>query len=154
GPGQTTRSGVVGTPLYMAPEVQRGAPASMASDVYGVGALLYELVAGRVPDTGDWEEAPQPALPVAQVVTDIHPDFAAVMDRCLRIDATERFPSAEELRLALEQLVARLCDEGEALTNPYRGLSAFEFEHAKLFFGRAAEAQAVLDRLRRSTLVV
>lgn len=51
--GMNTRTGLtLGTPAYMAPEVLAGQPASTAADVYALGVILYELMAGRRPHDG------------------------------------------------------------------------------------------------------
>lgn len=70
----TTQSSLIGTPYYMAPEVGEGEPATQASDLYGVGCMLYELIAGSPPFTGsplavlrrhsDEEPRPIPGLAV------------------------------------------------------------------------------------------
>src|SRR5205807_9312068 len=54
-PAQATESTVtiVGTPAYMAPEQFEGKPVTAAADIYAFGVLLYEMVVGRRPFTGD-----------------------------------------------------------------------------------------------------
>lgn len=46
-------SGVMGTPNYMAPEVLKGQPATAAADIYALGVMLYEVMAGRPPFQGE-----------------------------------------------------------------------------------------------------
>jgi len=94
---------------YMAPEQARGEPLDRRADVYGLGAVLYELLAGRaVRDTGEGRQlaalhelmtgVPYPPLPatVPHLVRDI-------VDRALSRDPAMRWGTAEELRRALEQ---------------------------------------------------
>jgi len=153
---------IVGTPYYMSPETWRGEPASARSDLYSMGALLYELCAGRPPGHDLGDDVPLPravqqrdAPSLAAVAPPVHPAFAAIVDRCLRRDPSERFAAAEELLDALEALAAARGPKGPLPEgNPYRGLRSFEAEHRALFFGRRRAVAAVLDRLRSESFVM
>ncbi|MCG8423258.1 MAG: protein kinase [Proteobacteria bacterium] len=155
-PGTT----VWGTPLYMAPEIWLGKPATRRSDVYSLGVVFYELCAGQAPHAhypaAELSRAivDSDARPLASAVSDIDPEFAAVIDRCLRRDSDERFASAEELRDALEELVATSSLAQVPEGNPYRGLLAFEAEHRALFFGRSSEVRTLTERLRSQSFVL
>lgn len=154
------RTTVQGTPHYMAPELWRGESATCRSDVYSLGVVLYQLCAGATPhsearlDLLAYAVVTRNARPLAEIAPDVDPRFAAIVDRCLRRDPTERFASGEELRQALEQINAGTRDGALPEGNPYRGLLPFGAEHRALFFGRAAEIGTVLDRLRSEPLVV
>jgi formylglycine-generating enzyme required for sulfatase activity len=108
----TSTGEVMGTPAYLPPEVWYGEPPTLRSDVYSLGALLYELVAGAPPLRGNSPEALQGSVgagdppPLARAALGIDPGFAAVVDRCLRHDPAERFASGDVLREALEMLAA------------------------------------------------
>ncbi len=160
-PRSLTRAGaVMGTPYYMSPEAWRGEPATHRSDVYSLGALVYNLCAGKAPhrdaprDTLRDAVLGEPAPPLRSVAADVPPELAAVVDRCLAREPDDRFETADALRDALEALrpgAARLAvPEG----NPYRGLHRFEAEHRALFFGRAAEVRDVVERLRSDAFVL
>lgn len=150
---------VLGTPDYVAPEVWRGEPATAASDVYSLGAILYELASGHAPfasvdlaelgATVSSEDAP-PLLRAAPAV-----DFrlAAIIDRALARAPADRFESGEELRAGLET-VLRQIDGGAPVDRPYRGLRPFEAVHTAVFRGREREADAIVDRLRSDCLVI
>ena len=154
-----TQHGVlIGTPAYVGPEIWRGEPATFRSDVYSVGALLYQLYAGHPPHRARGMDAlkaavlekdPKP-LPTA---SDMDRQLTAIIHRCLSRDPAARFASAAELRDALEAATP----EKRAITlpegNPYRGLQAFEADHRALFFGRRAEIRALLDQLRHDAFV-
>jgi serine/threonine protein kinase/formylglycine-generating enzyme required for sulfatase activity len=165
-PALTQVGDVIGSPLYMAPELWQGEPATRASDIYALGTMLYELAAGRAPYEGTpLVELPgrigrQDVPPLATVATDVEPAFGAIIDRCLRRDPRARFASGDALREALEELAAQ---QAVAQTpsaglrtdeNPYRGLRSFDAEHRELFFGRAGEVRALVDRLRSEPLVI
>jgi formylglycine-generating enzyme required for sulfatase activity len=158
---QSMHGGVTGTPLYMAPEALAGEPATRRSDLYSVGALLYELATGVVPretlppdaSFETWVGA-DGAAPLSARAPGLSPGLVAAIERCLQRDPAARFATAR----ALEGALAALTQDGAASAvpegNPYRGLTPFEADHRAFFFGREAEARAVLDRLQAGGLVV
>ncbi|WP_437672320.1 nSTAND1 domain-containing NTPase [Sorangium sp. So ce131] len=156
----TSNDEIAGTPRYMAPEVLRGEPATRRSDLYALGALLYELCAGVPPRDTVPEELPfedwivAAPTPLRELAGGISARFAAAVSRCLHVDPELRFPSAESLGDELQQIGAERSPGDLPEGNPYRGLRPFEAEHRALFFGRSAEVEAVLDRLRSDPLVV
>ncbi|HEX3476064.1 MAG TPA: protein kinase [Kofleriaceae bacterium] len=125
----TTPGAVMGTPAYMSPEAWRGEPATLRSDVYSLGVMLYELGAGAPPRRGDPELASGSTLagepaPLAAVAPGIDPGFAAVVDRCLRHDPIERFASGDAVRDALDAIAARSPHELDAPGAALRRLDA------------------------------
>ncbi|MFO0728192.1 MAG: SUMF1/EgtB/PvdO family nonheme iron enzyme [Myxococcota bacterium] len=155
-----TRAGaLMGTPDYMAPEVWRGEPASAASDVWSLGALLYELASGHAPfaavDLGELRERinQQEPPPLLREAPKADPRLAAIIDKALAREVSARYPSAEELRAALEEL-ARDTRGSAPIDKPYRGLRPFEEAHAAAFRGREREVDAVVDRLRSDAIVI
>lgn len=105
-----TRTGaLVGTPLYMAPELWSGEAATPAADVYSLGALLYELAAGhpvhRATSLDDLRREVANAAPEAlrRAAPSLDPGLAAIIERCLARDPADRFASAVELSEALEK---------------------------------------------------
>jgi eukaryotic-like serine/threonine-protein kinase len=159
-PASDTDDGrIVGTPRYLAPELWRGAPATVRSDLYSLGVLLYELIAGAPP----FAHADRAALQIAVTdgpgpelietrVPSIDPDLAALIARCLDRDPARRPETADEVAHALERVLtgAPTLPEG----NPYPGLAPFDASHRAVFYGRGADVSAVLDRLRSEPLVV
>lgn len=151
---------IIGTPHYMAPEIWMVQPATRKSDVYALGVLLFELCTGRTPhaDTA-FSQLPMRVVtvappPLASLVPSMDPAFAAIVDRCLKIDPQARFASGEELREALEQVQKKHHAQAVPEGNPYRGLLAFEAEHRALFFGRDPEIGTILERLRSDSFVL
>ena len=149
----------VGTPYFIAPEIWRGDPATARSDLWSLGAVLYELAAGR----GPFRDVPftelarkvqeEDAPPLSPAAPGLDPRLAAVIDRALQRDPAARFSSADELLDALEETRpgrSQAVPEG----NPYRGLEAFDARHRALFFGRRRDLRTALDRLRREPFVL
>lgn len=159
-PRKAPRTTLVGTPLYMAPEVWRGEPASARTDLYSLGILLYELCSGRTPHMANTVHElaqairEQPAAPLAQVAPQVDPVFAALVDRCVAREPDERFASADALREALEALRETTREEAVLRERPYPGLYSFTAQDRATFFGRAAEVRGLLDRLRAEPLVL
>jgi formylglycine-generating enzyme required for sulfatase activity len=158
-PPPLKESGVLGTPLYMAPELWRGEPATPRADLYSLGALLYELATGQPPVPASSLEQLQHDVqhkdipPTAELAPTLEPRFAALIDRCLHRDPAQRLASAEQLAQELALLpLAELAPLPGG--NPYRGLAAFDAEHRALFYGRGTEIRAVFELLLREPLVV
>lgn len=148
---------IMGTPLYMAPELWRGEAASARSDVYAMGALLYELCAGHAPlgqipfvelpwRSQSVDVAPLPSPPV-------EPRLAALIARCLARDPLARFESGQALCEALERL-AEVARTDAPAGNPYRGLRCFHAADRALFFGRETEIAALLERLNAEAFIL
>jgi tRNA A-37 threonylcarbamoyl transferase component Bud32 len=102
----TGEGAVLGTVAYMAPEQLRGQAADARADLFALGVVLHELLAGRRPFGGEssadlmaatLREAPEP-LPAA-----VPPVLARLVERCLEKDRSRRFQSARDLGFALEQ---------------------------------------------------
>jgi serine/threonine protein kinase len=87
-----------GTPAYVAPERLDGKPAEPATDVYGLGVLLYEMVTGQPPYPVDtWEElARARAGGAAALPAELPPAFRELVTRCL-VDEPDRRPTAAEV---------------------------------------------------------
>ncbi|MDG4806998.1 protein kinase [Micromonospora sp. WMMD1120] len=113
--GQLTAAGsVLGTASYISPEQATGGVATPASDVYALGVVAYQCLAGRRPFEGDnpldiamrhVRETPRP-LPA-----DIPPQVRALVERALAKDPAARWPSAAALAGAARQLKAALSQQ-------------------------------------------
>lgn len=116
-PGHAT-----GTPGYLAPEqVADAARADARADLFALGAMLYEMLAGQAPFAGlDLRTANEHALrgrymPLDQVLSDCPPHVAEAVARCLRPDPAERFADCAALSRALSEAAA---SRREALDRP------------------------------------
>lgn len=149
-------TGVCGTPAYMAPEQWLELPNTSATDVWALGIILYELCTGRVPFAAD--STRELAISVCGVSTperlddiaDVPAELATLVERCFDRDPDAR-PSAIEVAQQLRDLTRGERIEGEV--SPFRGLLPFTERHAALFFGRDAEIDALVERLRGSPLI-
>ncbi len=101
-----------GTPAYMAPEridPRRYGPVGPATDLYGVGVLLYEMVAGRPPFAGSISEVFHGHLdrqPDLSALAPAGPALVRVVARALAKEPDRRFPDADSFRRALAQTLA------------------------------------------------
>lgn len=101
-----------GTPLYMSPELLDGAPASVATDLYAVGVLLYQLIIGRHPVEAQTlrelreRHSRRERVTLAAAPRGCPPALRRILERALDPDPTRRFRSAAELRRTLQAVVA------------------------------------------------
>lgn len=110
-PGETDFAGaavVPGTMPYLSPEQVRGAGLDRRTDVWGLGAVLYEMLTGRAPFGGEYEQAvkqailndaPEPAERVRESVPGV---LARIAAKALAKDPGDRYQSASEMLAELE----------------------------------------------------
>ncbi|MGB2873917.1 MAG: Stk1 family PASTA domain-containing Ser/Thr kinase [Gaiellaceae bacterium] len=115
GASQMTEVGsIIGTAQYLSPEQARGSPVDQTSDLYSVGVVLYELLTGQVPFTGDTpleiamkhlSEVPKPP---SELRPEVPHDLDLVVLRALAKDPADRYSTAEEMDADLERVLAGL----------------------------------------------
>ncbi len=115
GPSEMTEVGsIMGTAQYLSPEQARGAPVTAASDLYSAGVVLYEMLTGKTPFTGDTpieiamkhlNEVPHPP---SELRDDIPPELDLIVLRALAKDPHERYEAAEQFSADLDRVEAGL----------------------------------------------
>jgi eukaryotic-like serine/threonine-protein kinase len=116
--GMTQTGTVLGTSNYIAPEQASDRRVDAHSDVYALGAVLYELLAGEVPFPGEsfvvvaMKHMHEPAPSLLDVRGDVPLRVAAAVDRALEKDPEQRFPTMDAFAAELEACLAEL-DGGE-----------------------------------------
>jgi serine/threonine protein kinase/tetratricopeptide (TPR) repeat protein len=101
--GMTRTGAVMGTPRYMSPEQVEGKPVDSRSDLYALGLVLYEMVAGTTPFSGEstWQLMYQRVQVVpkdVKLANPALPDYVArVIMHCLEKDASKRYQSAKDI---------------------------------------------------------
>src|SRR2546428_7377142 len=113
----TTEGMVVGTPQYMSPEQATGDAVDARSDIYGLGVVLYQMLAGSPPFDGEsaqsilMKQATATPVPIRQLRSDVPPALAAVIERLLAKDPAERFQAAEQVSRALVEALPAAAGE-------------------------------------------
>ena len=143
-PALTQDGYVLGTVHFMSPEQASGEPLDGRSDLYALGCIGFLALSGRLPFEGS---APQAILvahatkeppSLRSVAPSVPPALAAVIDRCLRKRADDRFANGEELADALGKALQAV----ESASRDETGQAALSSDDAMLIWRRAAELQA------------
>jgi tetratricopeptide (TPR) repeat protein/predicted Ser/Thr protein kinase len=107
-PGMTQTGALIGTPDYMSPEQAKGQTLDARSDIFSVGIIFFEMLAGDNPYSADttmgklWKRTSEVARPLGDLDKTIPPPLCEIVRRCLEIDPQKRFASTTELLQAIE----------------------------------------------------
>src|SRR3954467_2573702 len=132
GASQMTEAGsIVGTAQYLSPEQARGAQVDPRSDLYSLGIVIYEMLTGRVPFTGDtpveiaMKHLSQIPEPPSKLNPEVPHDLDAVVMRALAKDPAQRYGSTEEMDADLARVargVAVSRETEDAMTQVLSGV--------------------------------
>ncbi len=125
----TTAGAALGTPLYMSPEQCTGQKVDARADIYALGVILFELLAGRPPFVGESSVVtltmhirdPVPALKQVNPDLDAPPALQQIIFRCMEKDPDNRFASMEEVVRTLDMAM----DPALAAAGSLPGMPAF-----------------------------
>lgn len=160
---------VSGTLPYMSPSQLRGEPPSTADDIFSLGIILYEMLAGEHPFAESLSAAgrmlmqllhdPLPNLCLKR--PDLPPEINKIIQRATTRNADERYSDARQIAEDFRRMIAVQTQELNPVGtkteeipvvqfNPYRGLQPFDEIDVELFFGRQVLTQTLLERLQET----
>ncbi|MDA1313301.1 MAG: protein kinase [Acidobacteria bacterium] len=158
GSSKFTREGTtLGTVNYMSPEQAEGAPTGHATDIWSLGVVLYEMVAGEKPFRGDFDQAiiysimNEPAEPLTAVRTGVPKELERIVNKCLAKKPDQRYHHTDELladlqgvRKELEPQASRVAVQPAAAkrTSPviFGGLAGVVLLALGWWFGRSTNS--------------
>jgi beta-lactam-binding protein with PASTA domain len=103
-------SAVLGTASYLSPEQAQGQPVDARTDIYSLGTVLYELLTGRTPFTGDspvaiaYKQVNETPVPPSQLNPEVAPALDAVVMKALAKNRSNRYQTAQEFHDDLERV--------------------------------------------------
>jgi serine/threonine-protein kinase len=111
---------VVGTAIYMSPEQARGTEMDARTDIFSLGVLIYEMVAGRLPFEGSNTNeimasilSDREATPLARYTSEVPAELQRIVAKALRKNRNERYQTTKDLLLDLQSLKHELAFERE-----------------------------------------
>src|SRR5439155_4968619 len=111
---ETNLGSILGTVRYMSPEQACGAHVDKSTDIWSLGVVLYELVTGQTPFTGDTPSDVMSAIlekeppPLTHYIAHAPAELQQIISKALRKDREQRYRSAHELIEALKELRHKL----------------------------------------------
>ncbi len=123
----TQTAQVIGTAQYLSPEQARGERVDARSDLYSTGCLLYELLTGRPPFTGDspvaiaYQHVREAPVPPSQVDPEVPPWADAIVLKAMQKDPADRYQSAGEMRNDIQRALSGAPVAAPMLGDAYAG---------------------------------
>jgi serine/threonine protein kinase len=111
--GLTKTGTTVGTIAYMSPEQARGEDVDHRTDIWSFGVVLYEMVSGKLPFRGEYDQAvvysimneqPEPLIPIGSETSGVHLELERIVGTCLEKQAAHRYQSSEQVLADLKRL--------------------------------------------------
>ena len=109
--GLTQTGAVMGTATYFSPEQAQGVSTDQRSDIYSLGVVMYEMLSGVAPFTGEnavaiaYKQVHEHAMPLDQRLASVPTEVAAIVAKCMEKSPDDRYSSAEEVRDELRRFV-------------------------------------------------
>ena len=109
--GLTQTGAVMGTATYFSPEQAQGVSTDQRSDIYSLGIVMYEMLCGVAPFTGEnavaiaYKQVHEHAMPLTQRLASIPKEVAAIVAKCMEKSPDDRYSTAEQVRDELRRFV-------------------------------------------------
>lgn len=150
----------IGTRRYMSPEQWLGTDVNIRTDIWAVGLIFFELLAGQHPleylssasTARSIVDVNEPIPHLTDLRSNLH-DLEPIVDRCLQRRAEARFSTASELLEALGSVSPQVAKDIRVEVAPFAGLSAFQEKDARRFFGRERDVEMVVGRIDRQCIM-
>jgi hypothetical protein len=148
----TQTGATIGTPSYMSPEQVMGKKIDKRSDIFSLGAILYQLLTGKRPFEGEsittviYKIVNEEALPLTQLRKELPPEFERIMKKALAKNPDDRYGSCAELAADLDK-ITHFSDETLAMTGVQESAFALktpEKKRKRFFFPLAAAGAVVI----------
>jgi len=147
----TKSSSTLGTLAYMAPEVIEGKATDTRSDIFSFGVLLYEMLAGKLPFTGEYESSLMYSIindepePVENLRRDLSSELVHVLNRSLEKDPEDRYQNMHELLIDLKRVKR---DSSKVSRNSLKEMPLSDMQ------GEIKETAKVIKSKRKNTYIV